>query len=178
MFPHESTYVIAGGLGGLGRCITRWMVRRGAQHFLLLSHPGTEEPEARAFVQSMRSEGIQVEVPCCDIGDAENLRSVLEACILHMPPIRRCIQADMVLRNSILENMKHGEFNAALDAKVKGSCNLRSLLPLGLKFIIMLSLVAVIYGSGGQANYTAGNTYQDALAAYRVSLGQRLLRLT
>lgn len=35
----------------------------------------------------------------------------------------------------------------------------------------MLSSVAGIFGNRGQSNYAAGNTFQDALAAYRVSKG-------
>lgn len=40
-----------------------------------------------------------------------------------------------------------------------------------MDFFIMLSSVAGIFGNRGQSNYAAGNTFQDALATYRVSKG-------
>jgi len=64
------------------------------------------------------------------------------------------------------------DFNAPLSSKVNGSWNLHSQLPQSLSFFILFSSVAGIFGSGGQANYATGNTYQDALAHYRLECGQ------
>lgn len=55
--------------------------------------------------------------------------------------------------------------------KVVGTWNLHSLLPLDLDFFIMLSSVSGIVGNRGQANYNAGNTFQDELARFRVKQG-------
>jgi hypothetical protein len=41
-----------------------------------------------------------------------------------------------------------------------------------MDFFIMLSSVAGIFGNRGQSNYASGNTFQDALAAHRLSNGQ------
>jgi hypothetical protein len=59
--------------------------------------------------------------------------------------------------------------SAALRPKVNGSWNLHTLLPKDMDFFVMLSSSAGIVGSRGQGNYSAGNTYQDALAHYRLS---------
>jgi len=73
--------------------------------------------------------------------------------------------------------MSYTDFNAPLHSKVHGSWNLHSLLPDTLDFFIMLSSIGGIFGSGGQANYAAGNTYQDALAHYRASLGRKAISI-
>jgi KR domain-containing protein len=52
-----------------------------------------------------------------------------------------------------------------------GSWNLHELLPQNLDFFILLSSLAGIVGSISQANYAAGNTYQDALVNYRHAKG-------
>lgn len=59
----------------------------------------------------------------------------------------------------------------ALRPKVQGSWNLHEHLPKNLDFFVLLSSSAGIAGSRGQANYAAGNTYQDALAHYRKNQG-------
>lgn len=64
-------------------------------------------------------------------------------------------------------------FFAATKPKVHGSWNLHTLLPRDLEFFILLSSMAGIVGAPGQANYAAGNTFQDALARYRVSHGEK-----
>lgn len=69
------------------------------------------------------------------------------------------------------------DFHAALAPKVKGSWNLHSLLPDGLDFFVMLSSMTGVMGSHGQSNYAAGNSYQDALARYRLARGQRAVSL-
>ena len=42
-----------------------------------------------------------------------------------------------------------------------------------MDFFILLSSVAGVTGNRGQSNYSCGNTYQDALARYRNSIGER-----
>jgi hypothetical protein len=69
--------------------------------------------------------------------------------------------------------MSYDEWRTSTDPKTLGSWNLHELLPRGISFFILLSSVAGIVGSPGQANYAAGNTYMDALARFRVAQGER-----
>lgn len=67
--------------------------------------------------------------------------------------------------------MSFDDWKIAVSPKVQGSWNLHQTLPQDLDFFVMLSSVAGIFGNRGQANYAAGNTFQDALAAFRTSKG-------
>ena len=67
--------------------------------------------------------------------------------------------------------MSFEDWQIAIRPKVQGSWNLHDILPADLDFFVMLSSVAGIFGNRGQANYAAGNTFQDALAAYRTLKG-------
>ena len=73
--------------------------------------------------------------------------------------------------------MSFEDWNIAVKSKVQGSWNLHFLLPHRMDFFICFSSVAGIIGSGGQANYAAGNTYMDALAHHRVVRGERAVSL-
>src|SRR5262249_50069197 len=39
-FRHDATYLITGGLGGLGLCMAEWMIRHGARRLVLLGRSG------------------------------------------------------------------------------------------------------------------------------------------
>lgn len=97
-FEAEATYLISGGLGGLGRSIARWMVSRGAKNLLLLSRSGPVVDKSRILVEELRRSGARIDAPVCDIADATSLERVLQSYEKTMPPIRGCIQSSMVLR--------------------------------------------------------------------------------
>lgn len=96
LFSQNSTYLIAGGLGGIGRSIAAWMVERGARYLILLSRTGPREP-VNTFLEDLKATGARVETPACDITDKKSLQCVLDHCACIMPPIKGCIQASMVL---------------------------------------------------------------------------------
>ncbi|KAL8303319.1 hypothetical protein RB600_006977 [Gaeumannomyces tritici] len=172
----DATYVVAGGLGGLGQSVARWMVRRGAKHLLLLSRSGADKDNT--LVADLVSMGAAVVLtPRCDVSNKQELAATLDACKLMMPPIAGCFNAQMVLKDDSFTSMSLDDFHAALAPKVKGSWNLHSLLPDGLDFFVMLSSMTGVMGSHGQSNYAAGNSYQDALARYRLASGQRAVSL-
>ncbi|MCJ1387139.1 hypothetical protein MMC17_010268 [Xylographa soralifera] len=169
-----ATYLVAGGLGGLGRDIARWMVGRGARNLILLSRSGGRNQTAWAFLKDLAEQGVTVEAPPCDVADITAVQAALKHCASRdMPPIRGCVQGSMVLKDALFENMSYSDWKAATDCKTIGSWNLHNLLPKGMDFFIMLSSASGVCGLPGQANYAAGNTYMDCLARYRVSHGEK-----
>jgi aryl carrier-like protein len=69
------------------------------------------------------------------------------------------------------------DWYAAVRPKVQASWNLHEALPKDLDFFILLSSGSGMVGNRGQANYCAGNSYQDALARYRVLNGLKATSL-
>ncbi|KAF2180759.1 reducing type I polyketide synthase [Zopfia rhizophila CBS 207.26] len=173
----DSTCIVSGGLGGLGRNISRWLADHGAKNLILLSRSGAKSGSARKLLQELQEKGVNVVAPSCDITDKASLQDVLRRCCSEMPPIKGCIQSAMVLRDAIFDRMSHEDWRLGTECKIQGSWNLHELLPKDLDFFIMLSSASGIVGLRGQANYAAGNTYLDALARYRVSQAQRAVSL-
>ncbi|KAI9842656.1 MAG: Type I Iterative PKS [Sclerophora amabilis] len=176
-FNENATYVIAGGLGGLGRSVARWMASRGARHLILLSRSGPRTEAAFVLLEELRGNGVNVETPACDVTRAESLSAALAHSRVTMPPIKGCIQGTMILRDAVFENMTFEDWKISIGPKVQGSWNLHALLPQGMDFFIFLSSVSGVIGSGGQANYAAGNTYMDALAHHRIMKGEKATTL-
>lgn len=74
-----------------------------------------------------------------------------------------------------METMTLDDYRTAIHAKVQGTWNLHlaslSLQEEPLDFFTFLSSTAGIVGNKGQANYAAANTFLDAFASYRRTLG-------
>ncbi|KAJ5357156.1 Acyl transferase/acyl hydrolase/lysophospholipase [Penicillium brevicompactum] len=170
-FVSDATYVLAGGYGGLGRNLARWMVIRGAKNLLMLSRSSASSAEKRETVIDLEKIGCKVVDLVCDISDLSTLSALSDGRLSHLPPIKGCIQASMVLRDGSFAGMSFEDWKVATKPKVQGSWNLHKVLPEDMDFFVMLSSVAGILGNRGQANYAAGNTFQDALVAYRLSQG-------
>ncbi|KAF2463868.1 ketoacyl-synt-domain-containing protein [Lindgomyces ingoldianus] len=176
-FDLDATYIISGGLGGIGRSIARWMAERGAKNLILLSRTGAGTSKACALLNELKERGVRVEAPPCDISDQSALSTVLAHCERIMPHIKGCIQASMVINNSKFDRMTLHDFNAALPSKISGTWNLHHLLPSGMDFFILLASLAGVHGASAQANYAAACSFQDAFARYRHSLGERCTSL-
>lgn len=100
LHPH-ATYVVAGGLGGLGRVTARWLACHGARYLILLSRSGPISEQAKELLSDLGKIGVCAEAPSCDISNEVSLTSTLADCSARLPPIRGCIQASMVLKVGI-----------------------------------------------------------------------------
>ncbi|KAI1253816.1 putative secondary metabolism biosynthetic enzyme [Eutypa lata] len=168
----DATYVIAGGGGGLARALAEWMVKSGARHILLLTRSGTKKESTRDLTRRLTKQGAHVAAWECDVGNENSLVGALARCQAESwPPIKGVVQGAMVLNDAIYQNMTRQQFFDATRPKVQGSWYLHQHLPRDMDFFILLSSSVGIAGSRGQGNYSAGNTYEDALAHHRRGLG-------
>lgn len=97
-FDPDATYVISGGLGGIGQSIAKLFVKQGARNLILLSRSGAVKQSAMQLVIDLEAYGAQIATPACDVSDKGALRDALDRCMETMPPIKGCIQGAMVLR--------------------------------------------------------------------------------
>ncbi|TGO73554.1 hypothetical protein BELL_0351g00040 [Botrytis elliptica] len=163
-FNSSASYILVGCLGGLGRSLTIWMMRRGARHFAFVSRSGLDKLEAAQLVKSLRKEGASVNVYRADAANEKDLSSVI-AQESSERPIRGVVHAAMVLNDSLFEKMSYDQFKGTIDPKVKVAENLhRGLIGHCLDFFLMLSSISATLGNPGQSNYSAGNCYLDSLA--------------
>ncbi|TLS22528.1 uncharacterized protein PpBr36_09741 [Pyricularia pennisetigena] len=173
----SGTYVLAGGLGGIGRSIAQLMVERGARHLAFLSRSGAKSGPAMDLISSLKLKGVDVQDLKVDICDEEQMRETFSFIQQNMPPIKGAIQCAAVLEDSIFDKMTYAKWTKAFRPKAIGSWNLHNSLPDKLDFLIFLSSSTGVLGNRGQANYAAGNTFQDALAHHRASIGRHSVSL-
>ena len=167
----NATYILVGGLGGLGRGLATFLADHGARHLAIFSRRNQLKPEEQDLISGLAARGVNAIVYTCDITVLDVVKTTFAKIASELPPIKGVIQAAMVLRDGLYESMTYDSWTAATAPKIQGTWNIHSNLPTSLDFFIMLSSISGVIGNRGQANYAAGNTYQDALAHYRHNLG-------
>lgn len=166
-FHAERTYLITGGLGGLGLEVARWMVERGARYLVLASRKGPSG-DAMNLIRDLEKSGVQVVVATADVSDQEQLKEILGTIRESMPPLRGIFHLAGVLADGVLLQQDMERFARVMDPKVKGGWNLHVLTRnLPLDFFILFSSMVSILGSTAQGNHAAANSFLDVLAHHR-----------
>ncbi|KAK7972165.1 hypothetical protein PG988_006299 [Apiospora saccharicola] len=165
----SATYVVAGGLGGLGRAVVLWMIEMGARYLLLLSRRGLPQADVDDMFHGMKGRlcvGHAAYSGLCSRWDGS---PTLDAITNKTHPLQDVDFKDMTIQ----------DWQDSVQVKVTGSKNLWTVLSemnnnnngaattektTALDFFIMLSSVTSILGNPGQSNYVAGNAFQDAFA--------------
>ena len=171
LFCSDGTYLITGGLGGVGLRTAQWMVEQGARHLVLMGRRGVTG-EAEATLQAMRETGAAVCVMKVDVAREEQLANALVAIRREMPPLRGVFHCAVVLDDSILLQLNRERFLGVMPPKVDGAWNLHRLtLDDPLDYFVLFSSAASLIGSPGQGNYAAASAFMDMLAYYRRQQG-------
>ena len=170
----DATYLITGGLGGLGLATARWLADRGAGALLLAGR--TVPDQLPAEIAGLRAAGVRVEVRRADLADPADVAGLFSIVRAELPALRGVVHAAGSTDDGLLTELDGDRFAAVLDAKVRGAWHLhRECADLDLDFFISYSSLASLIGSAGQANYLAANAFLDSLAGYRRHHGQPAL---
>ncbi|KAK1973923.1 KR domain-containing protein, partial [Colletotrichum cereale] len=183
----QGTYVISGGLGALGLPLAKMLCELGARKLLFLSRSGKPTTaDAVSALKELEARGCYVEVAQCDIVSKDDVEMLADRLKRRRSfRLRGVVQSAMVLADSMFPNMTMDQWRAATGPKIQGSWNLHRLAMHlssdragedregsgGLDFFILMSSVSGVIGNSAQANYCAGNTFEDALAHFRRANG-------
>ncbi|PKY01155.1 polyketide synthase [Aspergillus campestris IBT 28561] len=171
LFRPDASYVLVGGLGGIGRATSIWMAETGARTLVFLNRSGLSQESSKAAARALKEKGIRVIVRACDVSDSDQVSKIMRDLKDTAPPIRGLIHAAMVVKDSHIEKMTLDDYLTVLRPKTIGTWNLHRYLPQDLDFFLMLSSISGIIGNATQAAYAAGSTFMDAFAAHRRTLG-------
>ncbi|ALG08297.1 type I polyketide synthase [Kibdelosporangium phytohabitans] len=147
----DATYLVTGGLGGIGREVTDWLLASGARHVQLVGRSPAGATDPRTHYQS------------ADVADESAMRGVLAGIEARgWPGVRGVFHAAGL--------MDYGPLvEATFDVvrpKVQGTQVLDRLLP-DLDFLALFSSGSTVLGSPLIAGYAAANAYLDAFARRR-----------
>ena len=167
----DRTYLVTGGLGGIGCALAGWLAERGAGAIVL---NGRRDPDAEAeeTIGALQERGVTVQVELADVTDANAVDGMLERIKGELPPLGGVIHSVGVLADASLANQDWERFEQVVWPKVLGAWHLhRATADCDLDLFVLFSSVAGILGNPGQANHAAANAFLDQLAAHRRALG-------
>ncbi len=171
LFKTDATYLITGGMGGLGLTIAQWMIAQGSRHLALMGRSAPSETAQKAIAQ-MEATGARIMVVLADVSQSLQVAQALQTVKASMPSVKGIIHSAAVLDDGILLQLNQKRFQKVINPKVLGAWNLHlHTLDRSLDFFVLFSSAASLIGSPGQGNYSAANAFLDTLAHYRQSRG-------
>lgn len=166
------TYLITGGLGGLGLTTAHHLVGLGARHIALVGRSATPPPDAAHLLESLRTKA-EVTVHQGDISEPGDVRQIIAELTSAGRPVGGIVHAAGALADMPVSELDWESLDAVFRAKVYGTWLLHeatAYLP-ELRFFVGYSSAASVVGGATQANYAAANAFLDHLMVRRAAHG-------
>nr|WP_082375751.1 type I polyketide synthase [Pseudonocardia sp. HH130629-09] len=169
----DGTVLITGGTGGLGAELARHLVsEHGVRHLLLTGRRGPDAPGALELRAELTAHGADVTVLAADVAERDEVAALLST-IPDEHPLTAVVHAAGVLDDGMLDSLNPDRMDAVLRPKVDGAWHLHELTAeADLSAFVLFSSISGLIGGLGQGNYSAANTFLDALAEHRRGLGR------
>ncbi|NTU84759.1 MAG: SDR family NAD(P)-dependent oxidoreductase, partial [Chloroflexales bacterium] len=181
----DGSYLITGGLGGLGLKLARWLAEQGVRHMVLTSRSGLQSrevgaglpPESEAArrvsaVQKIEALGATVVTAAVDVRDRAGMGTLITQFGATMPPLRGVFHAAASVTYRPLAELSPDELDDAMEGKAAGAWTLHQLTKhMDLDCFVLFSSTTALLGVSQMAHYAAANCALDSLAHLRRGLG-------
>ncbi|KAB8279532.1 ketoacyl-synt-domain-containing protein [Aspergillus minisclerotigenes] len=166
--PSTGSYLLVGGLGGLGKAASTWMAEKGARHIVYLSRSAGAIGHVD-FIREMEAQGCTVSLIQGDVCNPDDVRRAVSSCDA---PLLGVIQMSAVLDDRSFIEMSYDDWYRPINPKVVGTWNLHNAtVDLDIEFFVVFSSISGLCGNAGQANYASANTYLDSFVQHRRGRG-------
>ncbi|OYV24185.1 MAG: polyketide synthase, partial [Mycobacterium sp. 20-66-4] len=171
VFRGDGSYIVTGGLGGLGLFLAEKMASGGAGR-IVLSSRSQPTPEAQESIERIRAAGADVVVESGDIAEAGTADRLVNAATATGLPLRGVLHAAAVVEDATLGNISDELLERDWLPKVNGAWNLHTATAgQPLDWFCVFSSAAALVGSPGQGAYASANSWVDAFTLWRRAQG-------
>ncbi len=172
----EGVYIIAGGAGGIGLEIAKYLALKNKVNLALV---GRSEISGRSRWASIETEGSNVEYFTADISRLQDMQQVYGSLKKKYGRINGIIHCAGEGGYGLVGNQEEREFKKALTSKMQGTWVLDKLSEEDdLDLFLMFSSVTTLVGGPGVGAYAAANACLDAFAPYRRRNGKKTRTIT
>ncbi|GGR19850.1 hypothetical protein GCM10010219_25800 [Streptomyces netropsis] len=165
VFKRGGTYLITGGLGGLGLIVAEHLTRSHGANVVLT---GRSAPDARRQEKLRELGADKVLYTRADVCDAGDVKRVLAEARERFGSVHGVIHAAGVEGGGSILDKSVAAFEQTTAAKVAGTLALDEVLAGEvLDFVCYFSSTSAVIGDFGTCDYAFGNRFQTAYAAHR-----------
>ncbi|MFQ3243606.1 MAG: acyl transferase domain-containing protein/acyl carrier protein [Arenicella sp.] len=160
----DRSYLVTGGLGGVGRRLLNWLSEQGAGSVVVISHRPVSDSE-QAWLNTLDSD-ISVLEYDLSVPDISTLSDSLTKLT---QPVAGAFHLAGVLEDRLLNATDWSAFGRVFNPKALGAQNLIRVMQVISKqteidFIALFSSISSVLGSPGQVGYSTANAYLDTLS--------------
>ncbi|MFI1364187.1 type I polyketide synthase [Streptomyces griseochromogenes] len=165
----DRTYLVTGGLGGLGLVTARKLAALGARHLTLVSRSGRATEEASPLLADLAADA-EIDVVRADISRAEDVQRLVRHLAAGPYPLGGIVHAAGSYDKKLISELTWESIDAQLAAKAYGGWLLHEAAEESfpeLEFFVTYSSIASVLGGATQGHYAAASAALDALAEWR-----------
>lgn len=166
-YKPNGTYVITGGLGGLGLLVAEHITAHFPVKLALIGR-STLGPEQEERVRRLREQGSEVIVLQADMGNDAEVTAAFSRIKDQFGTVNGIIHSAGVIRDEYIVRKNTDELSAVFHPKVHGLYALdQASREERLDFFVLFSSISAVIGNIGQADYASANAIMDVFAAQR-----------
>lgn len=171
VFRRDGSYIVTGGVGGLGLFLAAVMASGGCGRIVLTSR-SQPNPQAQKTIARLRSNGADIVVECGNIADPDTASRLVSAAAATGLPLRGVLHAAAVVDDATLDNITDELIARDWAPKVFGAWYLHAAASAQpLDWFCNFSSAAALLGAPGQGAYAAANSWLDAFTSWQRSQG-------
>ncbi|MFG3509161.1 SDR family NAD(P)-dependent oxidoreductase [Streptomyces sp. NPDC047821] len=168
----DGSYLITGGLGGLGLLVARWLAERGAGSVVLASRTAPAQATRAALDALTASFGTRVEVVNGDIAEPGTADALVRAAVATGHPLRGVVHAAAVVEDATAANVTPALLEKVWRPKATGAWLLHgAVADHHPDWWVGFSSAASLLGNPGQGAYAAANAWLDEFTSWRRAQG-------
>lgn len=168
----DATYLVTGGLTGLGAAAAGLLADRGARHLALVSRRGPATPGADNLLTDLAHRGATATVHAADVADPAAMAAVLDGIAATGRPLRGVVHSAMAVGDALLTELSDETARAVLAPKLTGTRILDRLTrDAHLDFFVVHSSASAMVGLRAQAAYAAANLAMEGIVRARRAAG-------
>ncbi len=172
----SGTYLITGGMGGLGRFTAEFLISKYQANVILVGRSMLSD-EKRSFLNKLNAIGGHAEYVQADITNIKAMQQLIEHINETYGSLNGIFHCAGVTEKYLVTEVTQDKFRHMLDAKVKGTIILDEVTKAqNLDFFVNYSSISAFMGDYGAIAYAAASTFLDGFSAGRDKMVKRGLR--